>query len=369
MKRAFYISVVLVGAVFFNCMPYVGKGRGGSLVRVAVECSVDEVRVSGVNGNKYYSNHRITSAGNFPIRFEAHEGKVSVNGRDYRGSVEVRRIDGNLWVMNILDFESYLKGVVPCEIGGVSERQLEAAKAQAVAARTYALAHIGQYSELGFDLYATVQDQVYKGISCERVLTSRAVESTAGEVLFYGNKPIEAKYHSTCGGRTADFSDAWSGASPSYLRSVLCSYCKKSPHYEWNKVMKKEDFFAHIRNRLGRINIKLEQGELIHSFRITRNRHSHRIKELYLQTNRNEYKIPNYRIRTLFGEPGDPGGLLKSNYVYVRTKGDDVIIEGRGFGHGVGMCQFGAIEMANQGKNYRQILYHYYRGARIRKVR
>lgn len=369
MKRMCSLTMVLLGFMFLNCMPYVGKVRGGRLVRVAVECGVDEVRVSGVHGNREYIDHRITAAGSFPVHFETKDGRVSINGRDYRGSMEVRKIDGSLWVINILDFESYLKGVVPCEIGGISEKQIEAAKAQAVAARTYATAHIGQYSELGFDLYATVQDQVYKGISCERALTSKAVESTTGEVLFYGNEPIEAKYHSTCGGRTADFSDAWSGASPPYLRSVVCHYCRKSPHYEWNKVMTKEDFFAHIRHRLDRINIRLEKGELIHSFRITRNRHSHRIKELFLKTNKNEYRVPNYRIRTLFGEPGDPGGLLKSNYVYVRTKGDDVIIEGRGFGHGVGMCQFGAIDMANQGRNYRQILYHYYRGTRIRKVR
>ena len=369
MNRTIFLNALLIVVVLLNCMPYVGKDRGGSLVRVAVECGVNEVNISGVLGNKYYADNRVTQEGTFPIHFGPRDGKVSVNERDYRGSLEVRKIDGSLWVINILDFESYLKGVVPCEIGGISERQLEAAKAQAVAARTYARAHIGQYSELGFDLYATVQDQVYKGIPCERVLTSKAVEGTAGEVLFFGNQPIEAKYHSTCGGRTADFGDAWSGTSPPYLRSVLCPYCTKSPHHKWRKVMTREDFFAHVRSRLNRINIVLERGELIHSFRITRSRRSHRIKELFLITNRNEYRIPNYRIRTLFGEPGDPGGLLKSNYVYISTKGDEVTIEGRGFGHGVGMCQFGAIEMANQGKNYRQILYHYYRGTRIRRVR
>ena len=244
MKRACSLTVAIIAIGFFNCMPYVGKGRGGRTVRVAVECGVDEVRVSGIHGNRQYVDHRITTAGNFPVHFEAKDGKVAVNGRDYRGSVEVRTVDGNLWVINILDLESYLKGVVPCEIGGISEKQIEAAKAQAVAARTYATAHIGQYSDLGFDLYATVQDQVYKGISRERTLTSKAVESTAGEVLFFSNKPIEAKYHSTCGGRTADFNDAWSGPSPPYLRSVVCRYCKNSPHYEWKKVMTKEDFLT-----------------------------------------------------------------------------------------------------------------------------
>ncbi|UCG31244.1 MAG: SpoIID/LytB domain-containing protein [candidate division WOR-3 bacterium] len=369
MTRAGFLNAALIAAVCLNCMPYVSKDRRGKLVKVAIECGVDQVNISGVNGNKYYNNHRITQAGNFPMHFGPRDGKVTVNGHDYRGNLEVRKIDGTLWVINVLDFESYLKGVVPCEIGGISERQLEAAKAQAVAARTYARAHIGQYAELGFDLYATVQDQVYKGIPCERILTNKAVESTAGEVLFYRNQPIEAKYHSTCGGRTADFSDAWSGTSPTYLRSVICRYCTESPHYEWQKTMTRDNFFGHIRNRLNRINIILERGELIHSFRITRNKRSHRIKELILKTNKSEYKIPNYRIRTLFGEPGDPGGLLKSNYVYVNMKSDEVVIRGRGFGHGVGMCQFGALEMANKGKNYRHILYHYYRGTRIRKLR
>ncbi|MGB7054584.1 MAG: SpoIID/LytB domain-containing protein, partial [bacterium] len=269
----------------------------------------------------------------------------------------------------VVDIESYLKGVVPCEIGGVPEKQIEAAKAQAVAARTYARAHFGQYQELGFDLYATVQDQVYKGISCERDITNRAIENTRGEVLLYRNQPIEAKYHSTCGGRTADFSDAWSGNGPPYLRSVSCRYCMNSPHYEWKKEMTKKEFFAHLRNRFRKINLNIKQDELIHSFRLKRNKRSKRVTHFVLVTNKNEYTIPTYRLRTLFGQPGDPGGLLKSSYVYIKTKGDKVIIEGKGFGHGVGMCQFGALEMANQGKNYRQILNHYYRGTRIRKMR
>jgi len=361
--------MALIAVAGINCMPYVGRARRENLVRVAIECGVEAVQVSGVRENKYYSNYRVTQSEAFPFSIGPKDGRVAVNGRDYRGSLEVRKTDGRLWVINVLDIESYLKGVVPCEIGGVTERQIEAAKAQAVAARTYALAHVGQYSDLGFDLYATVQDQVYKGIGCERDITSRAVESTAGEALFFGGVPIEAKYHSTCGGRTADFNDAWSGEPPPYLRSVICHYCERSPHYKWTKVMTRDEFFAHLRSRLSRIKIFLDQGELIHSFKMTRSRSSNRLKELVLVTNKSAYKIANYRIRTLFGEPTDPGGLLKSTYVHIKIKDDKVIIEGRGFGHGVGMCQFGALQMADQGKDYRKILYHYYRGTRIRKVR
>lgn len=368
-NKTLRVSGALLIIIALNCMPYVSRTRKESLVRVAIECGVDEVRVSGMMGNEYYKNYRVTQSNNFPFHLGPRDGKVNINGRDYRGSLEIKKIDANLWVINVLDIESYLKGVVPCEIGGVPEKQIEAAKAQAVAARTYARAHFGQYQELGFDLYATVQDQVYKGIACERDITNRAIQSTAGEVLLYRNQPIEAKYHSTCGGRTADFNDAWSGNAPPYLRSVSCRYCKNSPHFEWKKEMTKKEFFAHLRNRLRKINLNIEQDELIHSFRLKRNKRSKRVTHFVLITNKNEYTIPTYRLRTLFGQPGDPGGLLKSNYVYIKTKGDKVIIEGRGFGHGVGMCQFGALEMAKQGKNYRQILYHYYRGTRIRKMR
>jgi stage II sporulation protein D len=367
--KACVLIMVLIAVVGMDCMPYVGRAPRANLVRVAIECGVEAVQVSGVRKNKYYSNYPVHQNEVFPFTLGPRDGRVAVNGRDYRGSLEVRKIDGRIWVINVLDIESYLKGVVPCEIGGVAERQIEAAKAQAVAARTYALAHMGQYSDLGFDLYATVQDQVYKGIGCERDITNRAIESTAGEALFFGSAPIEAKYHSTCGGRTADFNDAWSGAPPPYLRSVICNYCEKSPHYQWTKVMTKDEFFAHLRSRLNRMKVILDQGELIHSFRMTRSRSSNRLKELVLVTNKNVYKIANYRIRTLFGEPTDPGGLLKSTYVRIETKDDKVMIDGRGFGHGVGMCQFGALQMADEGKDYRQILYHYYRGTRLKRVR
>ena len=368
-SKSYRVAVCTVILIALNCMPYLaGRGRGQN-VRVALVSGVDGVDVSGVSNNKYLSNYRITQSESLPLQIESRDGKVAVNGKEYRGSLEVKKIDGNLWVINTVDIESYLKGVVPCEIGGVSEQQIEAAKAQAVAARTYAVAHIGQYAQLGFDLYSTVQDQVYNGIASERAITNRAIESTAGEVLYYGKEPVEAKYHSTCGGRTADFSDAWGGKAPHYLRSVSCRYCASSPYYEWGRTMKKEDFFAHLRSRLAKMNIYINSDELIQSFRIARNKTSQRVNEITLVTNKKEYKIPNYRLRTLLGNPNDQGGVLKSNYFYIKTKGDSVVIEGKGFGHGVGMCQFGALEMAKQGKNYRQILYHYYRGTRIRKMR
>ena len=368
-RKAWQLILALILIVGLNCTPYVRKPRKDNLVRVALVCGVDRVDISGVRNKEYRKDYRVTREETFPQYFGPRDGIVVVNGRRYRGGIEIRKIDGNLWVINVVDLEEYLKGVVPCEIGMVSERQIEAAKAQAVAARTYALAHFGQYSQLGFDLYATVQDQVYKGIAVEKRLTNEAVASTSGEVLFYRNEPIEAKYHSTCGGRTADFDDIWSGNSPPYLRSVRCPYCEKSPFYKWNREMTKKEFFAHLKNRLRRIGIAVGKDELIRSFKLRRNRRSKRVREIIVVTNKSEYKIPTYRIRTLLGRPGDPAGLLRSNYFDIKTRRDKVIIEGRGFGHGVGMCQYGAIEMASRRKSYRQILSHYYRNTRIKKIR
>lgn len=361
--------LILVTLAGVTCMPYTSAPRRETIVRVALECGVDGVKLNGRRDRNKDGDHVVTLSDPLPLRVEPVDGRVLVNGRPFRGRIEVRKIDGRLWIINVVDIESYLMGVVPCEIGGVSEKQFEAAKAQAVAARTYARAHMGQYRDLGFDLYATVQDQVYKGIAAEREITSKAVARTAGQVLVYGNAPVEAKYHSTCGGRTADFNDAWAGQAPPYLRSVACSYCEKSPHYRWQKVMTKGAFFTHLRRRMAKIGIVLSDGELIESFRLRRSARSLRLSELIIVTGRAEYRVPSYRIRTLFGEPTDPGGLLKSTCVYLKTKGDQMTIEGRGYGHGVGMCQFGALEMAARGKDYKQILSHYYPGTRLRRVR
>lgn len=362
---------VLFAIVFImvNCMPYTRRVKKVNFVKVAIACAVDRVHVGGVKDRTFHENYRVSLNDRFPLYFNPRQGFVKVNGKRYRGNLEVKRIGGQIWVINILDIDEYLKGVVPCEIGGITKEVFEAAKAQAVAARTYAYAHINQHRDLGFDLYATVQDQVYQGLACEREMTNLAVEQTAREILTYKNSPIEAKYHSTCGGRTADFNDAWPGNPPPYLRSVSCRYCKTSPHYKWQKILTKKTFFSNIRARLKKIGRPIPQHELIKKIKMVRNRRSKRVGQLIISTDSNEYTVPGYYIRSVLGDRNDPGGSLKSNFVQIKVKGDKVMIEGRGFGHGVGMCQFGALQMARKGKSYHTILRHYYPGARIRKIR
>ncbi len=158
------------------------------------------------------------------------EGYLSLNGRNYRGIFLLKNTPGGLTLINILNLEDYLKGVVPLELSPDTFNALQALKAQAVAARTYALKNLGRYGHLGFDLTDTQSSQVYGGLSAERPLSNQAVEETVGEVITYKGQLIDALYTSTCGGMTEDAENVFSGRPVPYLKSTTCSLEK---HPEW----------------------------------------------------------------------------------------------------------------------------------------
>jgi len=327
---------------------------------VAIATDLDSVKVTGIMNNQYFEDYSIKITDSFPIFFKAKNDRIIVNNKFYYGNLEIKKMNDKIWAINILNIEDYLKGVVPCEIGKISINLIEAAKAQAIAARTYAYAHLNQYEKFGFDVYATIKDQVYGGIQVEDAVINEAIIKTKRSILTYNGKPIEAKYHSTCGGRTADFNDAWGGIPVSYLRSVECGSCSDSPHFYWRRIMSKEEFFKNLRMNLSRAGISISDSELIRGFRFNRNPKSKRIIVAKIITNKTEYIVPAYNIRMVFGSEKDPDGLLKSNNFTLNVQKDSITIEGKGFGHGVGMCQFGAIGMAKKGKKYKEILKYYY---------
>jgi len=156
---------------------------------------------------------------------------LSLNGKPYRGIFVLKRNGHSLSLVNILNLEDYLRGVVPLELSPVTFNALEALKAQAVAARTYALKNIGRNKQLDFDLTDTQSSQVYGGMSVEHPLSNKAVEETAGEVIVYRGELIDALYTSTCGGMTEDSENVFSGKPLPYLRATTCFY-EKQP--EWN---------------------------------------------------------------------------------------------------------------------------------------
>ena len=158
------------------------------------------------------------------------ESYLSFNGRRYRGLFVLRNGSRGTVLINVLNLEDYLKGVVPGELSPDQFGEIEALKAQAVAARTYAIKNLGQYGSLGYDLSDTPSSQVYGGLDAERPLSTRAVLETKGEVARYRGDLINALYMSTCGGMTEDVENVFSGKPAPYLKSTVCGI-EKAP--EW----------------------------------------------------------------------------------------------------------------------------------------
>ncbi len=182
----------------------------------SVDPNLREVIVNGASETAKYSSLKSVSFGSMNER----ANPVRYNGKAYRGRIEVFvNSRGTLNVVNVVPLEEYLLGVVPSEL---SLPQLEAQKAQAIAARTYAVANINGYGTQGFDMVPTVWSQVYKGVSIETKMGTQAVRETAGLIATYGGKPIMAYFTSTCGGRTEDSENVFDHAEP-YLRGVECS--------------------------------------------------------------------------------------------------------------------------------------------------
>jgi stage II sporulation protein D len=158
------------------------------------------------------------------------ESLLSFNGRRYRGLFILRGGPRGAVLINVINLEEYLKGVVPGELSPDQFGEIEALKAQAVAARTYAIKNLGQYRALGYDLSDTPASQVYGGLDAERPLSSRAVEDTRGEVIRYKGELINALYMSTCGGMTEDVENVFPGKPVAYLKSTECGIEKRP---EW----------------------------------------------------------------------------------------------------------------------------------------
>ncbi|MFZ1701908.1 MAG: SpoIID/LytB domain-containing protein [Pyrinomonadaceae bacterium] len=194
------------------------KPTGSTAANVTgpVDPNLREVIVNGTGEAAKYASLKSVAFGSINER----SNPVKLNGKSYRGKIEVFvNSKGTLTVVNVVPLEEYLLGVVPAELG---LPQLEAQKAQAVAARTYAIANIGNYGKQGFDMVPTVWSQVYKGVSIETKMGTQAVRETRGVVATYDGKPINAYYTSTCGGRTEDGGNIFDKGEP-YLKGVECS--------------------------------------------------------------------------------------------------------------------------------------------------
>jgi stage II sporulation protein D len=312
------------------------------------------------------------------LRPESNSPFVVWNGKRYRGELVVTGTDSGMLVINRLPMDDYLRGVVGPEIGNRTVAEFAAIQAQAVAARTYAYKRLSDTRD--FDLYATVQDQVYGGVDAENRLADSAIITTTDIVVTYGGQPIRTPYSSTCGGTTAAVSEVWyKEPDEPYLRPVSDRipgtdhyYCDPSPRFSWTQsfdgpglraVMEK--YLAAYTNApkagAGRITDIREQGRTP----------SGRVAALSIQTDSGTYTLRANDIRFVLRDP--KGAILNStNFTFTREQSGGEVsslrVSGRGYGHGIGMCQWGAIGRARAGQNYRTILETYYRGTTVGRI-
>jgi stage II sporulation protein D len=341
----------------------VGPGETLSVGRdgLGLSLSGDQFRYEGI-----VHSLRVDASGENPI---------VVDGVSYRGRFELLAVEeAQVTAVNILPLEDYLLGVVPLEIGPRTHQELAAVEAQAVAARTYAVSHLDAHVEMGFDLFGTVEDQVYGGIEAERQESTDAVRATSGRILTHDGLPIRAYYHSTCGGRTAAVDEVLDRAAAPYLRSVSdrapdgSDWCAISPRYRWSSLWSRQKLNGPVRDELARMfgEVPAALGR-IEGFRVMDHTESGRVRSVAFYGPGAEFVLERLDIRFALRDPD--GLILGSTQFDIMPAGDSGYeVRGRGFGHGAGMCQWGAIGRARAGQTSKEILGTYYPGTRLSRV-
>jgi stage II sporulation protein D len=309
--------------------------------------------------------------------------RIKWNGGTYRGRFKVflnaRR---KLTLATRLALEPYLKGVVPGEIGALSDSLLEAGRAQAIAARSYTLFYKGRRGAEGFDLYATVEDQFYSPTDAEKPLATRCVESTNGLVGLWRGVPIRANYSSTCGGISAEAWEAWPTPAYDYLSSHPdgppgSDHCAASPHHRWREEWQAKDFAANLARFGPQFGVPLPAGGVgeVVDVRVLQRSRSGRVWRLEVETSTGRIQVHAHSMRQVLRRSTNTNAILRSNLFKIAVRRDastrralSVVASGAGSGHGVGLCQTGALGMARRGARGEAILAHYYPGAALSRL-
>jgi stage II sporulation protein D len=359
------------------------------------------------------------------------DGFLEVQDKKYRGDIEINVNKSLLKVINIVEIEKYLYGVLKKEIS--PEWPVEVLKAQAIAARTFALSNMNKFISQGFNVCATTSSQEYGGVFCEHPATNKAINDTRGIVATYEGQPINAVYHSDSGGCTENCEDVWGGYVP-YLRSVTSEYemIVSPPNHQWSYSLTEEEFLTKLsRNdhklnnieevaigektesgRVKSVDIIGDNGEkvslktndfrlligpgLIRSTLFIMESDGGNSKEKIEEDDCDiedeesvEEEEPQRRVSDILKEDRDfsiteliallsrPKGLIEPKVVVAKPKVTEkredssnlvITFKGKGSGHGVGLSQWGAYGMATQGFKYEEILKYYYQGIKLSKI-
>lgn len=354
------------------------------------------LKLNGRNFDVYdSSNNFLTSiAANKTMKLLSPSGRpIKINNKRYRGYLSFAFVDNQVAVINNVNLEEYLYGVVPREMP--STFAYEALKAQAVAARSYAVTSVIRNKDKEFDLYDTVSSQVYGGFDAERDNVSKAVDETRAQVLISDGNLVNATYSSSNGGFTADANDVW-GAKYKYLVSKEDKYSINEPNYNWNFEISVSDLLSGLKKQGYKINN-------INQVYIKENNASNRVKTVAVKDGANEIIIENTKFKNAIGSNKFKSSMYKIDYqnnnvnqvkeeakeditvVYqdnvvifidnteeddksnnlISSNTDKIKISGHGWGHGVGLSQWGANNMAKAGLKYDEILKFYYDGAEL----
>ena len=275
------------------------------------------------------------------------DASIIIDQRPFRGQITlIRTADNRITVINDINVEDYIKGVLYHEVSHFWP--MEALKAQAVAARTYALYSINPVGK-PYDVTNDIYSQVYGGRSSERYRTDLAVDNTRGQILTFNGQIIPAYFHATCGGMTEDAQKLWNLPDLPPLRGVPCSFCQTSPHFHWKRSFR-------LKSIQEALNLHGYKVGTISNITIADRDRSDRIEYLKInQKNGGELTVKGKDFRDIMGP-----NIIDSNNYDINIKGYYVDLTGKGWGHGVGMCQWGAFGMAKQQFNYKQILAYYY---------
>ena len=302
---------------------------------------------------------------------------LNVGNAPYRGDLAIYGTDTGVVVVNVVKIDDYLRGVVPLEIGTRSEGDSAAVQAQAVTARSYAFIHLSNDASRLYDLTSGELDQVYRGVPAESPVASQAVESTRTLVLKYGGRVVNAPYHSTCGGSTASASEVWRSADEPYLRPVSDripgtnrSYCDIAPRFQWTKTLDAPTLNAALAQYLASYaQVPGRAPGTARDVGVASRTPSGRVGTLTITTDRGNFVLRGNDTRYVLRAPG--GELLNSTNFTVETSHavdgtvSRLLIRGTGYGHGIGMCQWGAIGRARAGQDFRTILRSYYPGTTV----
>ena len=333
----------------------------GSSVRI-------EVRGQGLvlNGTRVSGDHVTFRAGDQDLRLwlPRHNGNGNGNGSllqpddeksvvQVSGLVQLVRRGKGLLVINQVDLEEYVKGVVPAEVN--SAWHPEMLKAQAVAARTYALYQHMLSASRDYDVAAGIQDQVYRGRQGIDARVEQAVESTRGLVITHQGAPIYAAFSSTAAGITEDAVIVWSKDLP-YLKGVECPFDLESPYYQWKASFKLETLEQNLRQQGFTVGTIATLTPLVYS-------RAGRVATLRILHSKGELMLRGEELRKAVGYT-----VVPSTQFTIESFGPDVVLAGYGAGHAVGLCQWGAKELAELGYAYPSILRYYYPGTELQQA-